>query len=364
MTLPVRALIALLFFATPLFAQEAPAPAVVVSPAALSDISASVTFNGRLEADRRVDIRARVAGTLLEVGFEPGDMVTEGDVLFRIEDALFQAAVKEAEGALRSAEAELNLAELDRDRQEELFNRDTASRAQLDRAEATLANAEGAVIRAQAALDSARTNLSYTEIKAPFDGRIGVPGPDVGALVSPESGALAVLTRLDPMHAEFSISTAGLRAHLDRVAAGTAANEATASLILANGATYAQKGDLDFIDSAVDGGTDSVRVRARFSNADLTLLDGELVQVVLTSGTPQQVLTVPQRGIQRDLQGAFVLAVTGDSVVEVKRVDVDRIVQGMAVVSAGLAEGDLVIVDGANKVRPGITVDAATEADG
>ncbi len=350
--------------ATSAFAQQAPAPAVVVAPAEMVELAGSVQFNGRLEADRHVEIRARVSGTLLEVGFQAGDVVQEGDVLFRLEDALFRAAVKEAEGALRSAEAERDLAILDRDRQDELFRRDTASRAQLDRAEATLGNSEGAVIRAEAALETARVNLSYTVITAPFTGRLGVAAPDVGALVGPETGALVDLIKLDPMHAEFSISTAELRAHLDRVAEGTASNEATASLILANGSAYETLGDLDFVDSAVDGATDSVTVRALFENSEFELFDGELVRVVLTAGEAQSALAIPQRGVQRDLQGAFVMGVSSDSVVELKRVDVDRVSGGIAVIASGLNPGDLVIVEGANKVRPGITVDAVTEGDG
>lgn len=346
------------------FAQQAPPPAVVIALAQLTDLSESVAFNGRLEADQRIDLRARVSGALLEVTFQPGDVVQEGDVLFRIEQTAYKAAVQQAEGALKTAEAQTSLAQVERDRQQQLVAKQAAAEARLDEAEAALGSSEGVLAQQQAALDLAQLNLSYTEIRAPFSGRVGISSVDVGALVGPETGALASLTALDPIHANFPVSTAALRAHRARVEAGTASNQASASLILANGDAYATLGDIDFVDVAVDGATDTVTMRAKFPNSEAELLDGELVRVVLTSADAQTVLTIPQRGVQRDLQGAFVMTVTGANVVEMRRVDVDRIVDGIAVIADGLSEGDRVIIDGVNKVRPGITVDAATSESG
>lgn len=341
------------------FAQDAPPPAVVSALAEERDLDITVTYNGRLDADSRVSLVAQVSGTLQEVLFEPGDRVDAGQLLFRIDPSLFAAAVAEASGALQSAEAARDVAQLERDRQAELVARDTVAQAVLDNVEAELAAREGDVVRLSAALDRAEINLSYTEIAAPFDGIIGPAAFDAGAFINPQSGALAAMTKLDPIHAEFQVPTASLRDYLENVDAGTASNIAAVTLRLANGTVYDTPGDVDFVDTTVTTGTDSVQMRARFDNPDGRLLDQELVEVTLTAqaGTPE--LAIPQQAVQRDVQGAFVLVVGEGSVAEQRRVEVGRTSQGFAVITSGLAPGEEVITDGVNKVRLGAPVDAA-----
>jgi membrane fusion protein, multidrug efflux system len=345
-------------------AQGAPAPAVVAVPAEMVELGQTAVFNGRLDAERRVTLVARVSGTLEDIGFAAGDRVEQGQVLFSIEPDLYETAVAEAEAALRAAEAARDLARLERDRQAELVSRQTAAQAVLDAAEATLASREAEVMRLSAALDRARLNLSYAEITAPYPGRIGAPTVDIGALIGPESGALSTLTMLDPIYAEFPVPTAIYRTYRESLAAGAASEIDAVTLTLANGSDYARPGDIVFVDSAVNPGTDSVTMRARFDNPDGDLLDGELVRVTLRAHQAEGELAVPQQAVQRDVQGAFVLVVGDGEVVGQRRVTVARTAQGMAVIAEGLSPGERVITDGINKVRPGVVVDAAAPGDG
>jgi membrane fusion protein (multidrug efflux system) len=187
---------------------------------------------------------------------------------------------------------------------------------------------------------------------------------DEGALIGPESGPLVTLTALDPIHVEFTVPTAVLRTFVDQVEAGQATAESAARIELVNGRVYENAGDIDFIDNAVNQGTDSITLRAQFDNPQGKLLDGELVRVLLSTSSTEPVLAIPMQAVQRDIQGAFVMTVGADNVAALRRIEIATSTEGMAVIGSGLAEGDLVIVEGLNKVRPGIAVDAAVASDG
>lgn len=340
-------------------AQQQPAPAVVVAPARMLELAETATFTGRVTALQRVDIQARVTGFVETRDFDEGEVVEAGKILFKIEDDAYSAAVDEVQGSIMAAEAQRRLDEIERDRKRTLVERDTVAQSELDIAEAQLGRAEGELQRLRGQLSRARLDLSYTQIAAPFTGVIGLSDVDVGALVGPESGKLATLTRLDPISVEFPVATAELLQYRRRVAAGQASETASVTLTLADGVAYPDKGDIDFVDAQVSQGTDTVIVRALFDNPEGLLLDGALVGVSLAQDQPAAVLAVPQQAVQRDMAGAFVLVVDDRSSVELRRIDVARVAEGFAVIADGLTEGENVITEGVNKVRPGLTVDAA-----
>ncbi|HRO10511.1 efflux RND transporter periplasmic adaptor subunit [Amaricoccus sp.] len=340
-------------------AQTPPAPAVVVAPAEMTEVRQSAGFTGRVVAAQKVDVRARVAGFIEEILFREGSEVEAGALLYRIQDDEYRAAVAEIEGSIAAAEAERKLAQLERDRKAELVRRNTVAQNELDVAEAQLGRAEGEVARLNGTLERQRLQLSYTEITAPFAGTVGLSAVDVGALVGPDTGPLTTLTLLDPIDVTFPVATALLLDYHEAVAQGTASREATVRLTLPNGTVYPLAGNVDYISADVAQGTDTVTVRAIFENPDGVLLDGALVGVSLEQREPEQRLTVPQQAVQRDQAGAFVLLVDADSKVELRRVQVGRVEQGRALITGGLAEGENVIIEGVNKVRPGIVVDAA-----
>lgn len=360
---------ALLLCAAPAFAQDesgqgessqqAPLPAVTVAPATEEQVSDTVTFSGRLDADQSIQLIARVPGFLEEVGFEAGDDVDQGDVLFVIEPDQYRATVRQAEGSLAAAQATVVDARIERDRQTQLVARDAVAQAALDTSEAALGRAQGSVEQAEAALDTAKLNLSYTSISAPFAGRISERNVDPGALVGPEVGPLATLTKLDPIHVNFSVPTAEYRNAMQAIEAGEVNPDDAVHIVLANGKEYDGSGVLDFVDSTVNPGTDSVRLRATFDNPDGVLLHEELVQVRLVASSAEPVLTIPIGAVQRDLVGDFVMLVNDADEVEQKRVTISRNSGNLAIVADGLTAGDRVITEGVNKVRPGIKVDAA-----
>lgn len=338
---------------------QQPAPAVVVAPAKIMDLRETADLTGRVVAEQKVDIRARVSGFLEKIDFTDGQKVAAGSVLYEVEDGSYRAAVQEIEGSIKAAEAARQLAQIERDRTASLVTRNTVARAQLDSAEAQLTKAEGELLRLQGSKQRAELDLSYTKITAPFDGITGISAVNVGALVGPDSGPLVTLTRLDPINVEFPVATALYLQYRERERSGEVASGANIQIALPDGSIYPQKGAINFVASNVAQGTDTLIVRANFPNPDGTLLDGALVRVMLEQSSPQEVLAVPQEAVQRDQAGSFVMVVGPDSRAEIRRIDVARSTRGQAVVSKGLSAGELVITEGIGKVRPGMTVDAA-----
>ncbi|WP_161470959.1 efflux RND transporter periplasmic adaptor subunit [Tropicimonas marinistellae] len=361
---PLWALATVLMLTSPLSAtaQDAeggtPAPAVTVVPASMKTLADSETFSGRIEAQDRVDLLARVPGFIEGIGFTDGARVAAGTVLVEIEPDSYEAAITQIQGQIESAKAEKTLADIEVDRQQQLFDKGDVALTVLQQAQADQGKIDGQLLQLDGSLKAAQLNLSYTKIAAPFEGRIGLTDLAVGAYVGPETGPLATLASIDPIDVVFPVSEAQL---LDFRAASQSSSQNTSlslRLTLANGETYPLDGAASTIDTEVQSGTDTVLVRGTFGNPDGHLLDGQLVRVSVIAESDAPVLVVPTVALQRDKDGFFVLTVGDDSVVARTPVTVARTVGSDAVVSAGLAEGARVITVGAQRAKVGAMVDA------
>ncbi len=343
--------------ALPSQAQQPSAIPVGTVAAEVRPITRATEFVGRVEAIEHVDIRARVTGFLQQVLFKEGNLVKEGDMLYRIEPDTFQAAVMQARGALLEAQAKYTNASAQRARTEELVKTNTASQATLDRDVAAEKTAQGEVIIASANLKTAEINLGYTEISAPISGEVGRSRFTKGNVVGPDSGPLTEMVSRDPMYVTFPVSQREfLKVEQEE---RKAKQQAVAVRIrFSDGSTYGQTGLINFIDVKVDRATDTVLVRASLPNPNGSLIDGQLVRVSVEAEKPEEKVLVPQSALIVDQQGTYVFVVE-DGKAAVKRVKLGGESGPDAIVDDGLKGGEQVIVQGMESLRPGTPVIAS-----
>jgi membrane fusion protein (multidrug efflux system) len=345
-----------------------PPPEVGVITLAPRAIEIPDELPGRTTAFRVAEVRPQVTGIVERRLFTEGTEVKAGQQLFQIDDGSYRAALASAEAALQRAEADAVAARLLEERYAPLIAANAVSKQENDEAIAARTRAEADVASARAAVAAARINVVYTQVLAPISGRIGRALVTEGALVtSAQEGPLATVQQLDPIYVDIAQSSTDILRLQRQLESGQLVQDdkegAEVALSLEDGGAYAERGRLRVSEASVDPSTGSVTLRAVFPNPRRELLPGMFVRARLSQGTRAGAILVPQRGIARTPAGtASALVVNAAGKVEERAVKADRAIGADWLVTAGLAAGDRVIVDGLQKVHPGAAVRAVPAA--
>ncbi|MFK3780119.1 efflux RND transporter periplasmic adaptor subunit [Agrobacterium sp. NPDC089420] len=346
--------------------QQTKAPAAPPTKVAIIDVQAEtlpvvIELPGRVAPMVTADVRPRVTGLILKRIFEQGSTVREGDVLYLIDPAPFRAKVASAQATLDAALAAQTLARQKADRQTQLLQGGVASRETTESAVAQLAQANADVERARADLSTAQLELQYTEIRAPISGRIGRALVTEGALVSQTSDVLATIQQIDPIYADFTQPADSLIALKNAVANGKLKADESGSALLklasAEGQSYPHDGKLLFSEAVVNAATGQVILRAEFPNPETNLLPGMYVRARMEQASMEGAFAVPEQAVQRDTAGKSQLYLVGqDDKVEVRNVQLGWLLDGRWVIVNGIAPHDRVVVEGFQRIAPGIKV--------
>lgn len=317
-------------------------------------------FPARIDAVNNVTLKTRVAGFLKERLFEEGDVVKKNQLLFTIEKEPFEAKVAQASADLKRAEADAKNARLSLDRALELVKSGNISQATVDAREADNAMAQAAVLQAKAALNLAKIDLSYTNVRAPFTGKIGLADFSDGEFL-PANTTLASMVSTDPMYVVFSVSEREL---LSMQSAGVFKHNGdnlAVTMQMADDSVYRFGGQINFFDVTVDNGTDTVKLRAAFPNPKRELIAGQYVTIVLEYESPSEKVVIPLSAVMSSAAMKYVYVVDNSNKI-VNRPVVLGAQQGTEIVVLdGLTKGDRIVVEGLQKVRAGIEVVAETK---
>jgi len=305
------------------------------------------------------DVRPQVSGIVKARRFVEGMQVKEGQVLYEIDPSLYQAAYDQAQADLANAQAAASVAKLKAQRYAKILEIHGVSQQDVDDAKAAADQAAAAVALKSAALETARINLAYTQLRAPISGRIGKSSVTAGALVTAnQDQPLATIRALDPIYVDLTQSSAQLlRLRRQLSTDGLKLTSASVRLKLEDGSDYGRVGTLQFQEVSVDEATGSVTLRAQFPNPDGVLLPGMYVRAVLSLATGSNAILAPQQGITRDARGNPVaMIVDNNKRVEQRSLVADQTVGDQWLITSGLAEGDQLIVEGLNRIHAGDTV--------
>ncbi|MBX5203708.1 efflux RND transporter periplasmic adaptor subunit [Rhizobium sp. NZLR1] len=341
---------------------QAPAVPVTVAVVAARDVTAWESFSGRLEAVDRVQVRSRVAGAILAVAFREGALVKQGDLLFTIDPAPYQATVAQAQGQVASAEARVSLAQTELDRGHRLSDNRTISQSDLDQRQSALTEAQAGLRSAQAALQSAQLDLDYTQVRAPVSGRIGKIEVTAGNLVAAgsTSPALTTLVSVDPIYASFNASEEMVTRALAQLPQTDSALPPVEQIPVEVGTLTDSgtpiKGKLQLIDNEVDASSGTIGVRAVFDNPGGRLIPGQFVRVRMGQPKAENKIVISDRAVGTDQDKKFVFVVDAENKVAYRQVQLGTLSDGQRVVESGLNVGETIVVNGLQRIRPGAVV--------
>jgi RND family efflux transporter MFP subunit len=344
-------------------AQASPAPTIPVVRPKVQTVSDTMVITGNAAAVNQVKLIARVSGFLEQIHFEDGALVRNGDLLFTIQQDQYKAQLQQAQAQLQLQQAALAYARTEVVRYTALVKRDAATQVDVDHWNFERASAEANIQAAQAQIALAQLNLGYTEIRAPFDGQMGKHLIDVGNVVggNGQQAALADITQLDPIYVVANISSQQalqVRANLDQRRLTLAElHQVPIEVALANETGFPHRGTIQYVAPAIDPATGTLLVRGILRNPDRTLLPGMFVNIRLPMGkTMQSALMVPDRALQEDQGGRYLLVVDQDDVIRQRYVQTGDLIGTLRVIASGLKPDDRVVVGELWRATPGLKV--------
>jgi multidrug efflux system membrane fusion protein len=341
---------------------EQKVPPVPVELVSVSKISAPLTIeaNGVVEPAQTVMIQGQVTGTIQQIGFQEGDNVQVGQMLFQLDPRPFEAALHQAEATLARDEANAANAQRDADRYKTLAEKDYVTKSQADQQLSAATAAQATVQASRAAVENARISLSYATIRSPIAGRTGRVLVKAGNLVKANTDPLVVINTLHPVLVRFPVSQRDFPALQRRNAKGNVPVRVTT----ADSGRVAEAGSLAFLDNAVDSLTGTVAAKARFENQTNALWPGEYVRVSVELDVQPNATAVPTRAVLAGQEGNYVFVVGNDRVAKVRPITPGRVVGSYTTIDKGLALGEQVVVDGQSRLTPNAKVDLKADKGG
>ena len=328
--------------------ERPPAP-VTVARAVARDVPVYIDAVGKTVAREVVSVQPQVSGRVTQIHFTDGANVKIGDLLFTIDPRPYQAQLDQAEANVAQAEAALSLAKVNFARVEKVSDPRAVSRQDFDARKSAVESAEATLKQNRAAVENARLNLEYCTIRSPINGRAGQRAVDVGNVVSANNGSLLVIQRLDPIYADFTVT----ESELSGVQRNMAKQALKVEVRLPDDGTEPREGNLTFLDNSVQEGSGTVKLRATLNNNDRSLWPGRFVKVRLILQTQRDAVLVPADAPQLSAKGPFVYVVKPDSSAELRPVKVGQRQEDLIVIKDGLKADERVVVSGQLGVTPG-----------